>query len=89
MKNKIIICMGSSCFARGNAENLEFIESYIKDNNLNATIELVGSRCEGKCSVGPNINVNGIEHNNVTKKELTEILEELKNEQTASGLYIK
>ena len=30
----IKICMGSSCFARGNDQNLEFIEKYIKENNL-------------------------------------------------------
>ena len=31
-KLNITVCMGSSCFARGNAQNLELIENYIKDN---------------------------------------------------------
>ena len=38
--------MGSSCFARGNDENLDFLEQYIKENNLEAEIEVIGS-CTG------------------------------------------
>ena len=37
---KITVCMGSSCFARGNDQNLEFIEKYIKEKGLEAEIEL-------------------------------------------------
>ncbi len=71
---QITVCMGSSCFARGNAENLEFIETFIKENNLEAKIELSGSRCEGKCADGPNIIINGKEYRNVTIEILKEIL---------------
>ena len=39
-KLNITVCMGSSCFARGNASNLEFIENYIKENGLEADIGL-------------------------------------------------
>ena len=28
-KLNITVCMGSSCFARGNEQNLAFLESYI------------------------------------------------------------
>ena len=34
---KITVCMGSSCFARGNDQNLEFIEKYIKENGVEYT----------------------------------------------------
>ncbi len=71
---KITVCMGSACFARGNSENLEFIEQYIKENNIEAEIELSGSRCEGKCSIGPNILVDGKEYHNVTKEVIEKIL---------------
>ena len=33
-KKEIVICLGSSCFARGNNKNLEFIQEYLKVNNL-------------------------------------------------------
>ena len=73
-KLNITVCMGSSCFARGNAQNLELIENYIKDNNLEAEIDLCGSRCEGNCAKGPNIFVNGVEYNNVDENKIKEIL---------------
>lgn len=69
--------MGSSCFARGNAANLEFIENYIKENGLEAQIDLSGSRCEGKCITGPNIVINGVEYTEVDEDKIKDILDEL------------
>ena len=79
MTMKITVCMGSSCFARGNDRNLEFIENYIIDNGLEAEIELSGARCEGKCATGPNIYVNGVEYNEVDEDKIREILSAVKN----------
>ena len=76
-KLNITVCMGSSCFARGNASNLEFIENYIKKNGLEADIDLAGSRCEGKCVTGPNVIINGIEYTEVDEKKLKQTLDEL------------
>lgn len=75
-KLNISVCMGSSCFARGNNENLEFIENYIKENNLDAEIDLSGTRCEGKCASGPNIKVNGVEYSEVDTDKIKSILSE-------------
>lgn len=58
-KTKIVICMGSSCFSRGNNKNLSVIQDYIEKNALDAEVELAGSRCEGECMHGPNITING------------------------------
>ena len=76
-KLNISVCMGSSCFARGNASNLEFIENYIKENGLEAEIDLSGSRCEGKCVSGPNMIINGVEYTEVDEDKLKEILDKL------------
>ena len=73
----ITVCKGSSCYARGNAANLEFIENYIKDNGLEAVIDLAGARCEGKCVSGPNVIINGIEYTEVDEDKLKEILDGL------------
>ena len=43
-KLNITVCMGSSCFARGNQQNLAFIESFIQEHGLEAEINLAGSR---------------------------------------------
>lgn len=75
--NCIKICMGSSCFARGNSENLEFIEKYLKENNLDSSVEVFGERCRDICDKGPNIIINDVEYNNVTKEKIEEELRKL------------
>jgi len=74
-KIKVTVCMGSACFARGNAQNLAYIENYIKENKLNLEIELAGSRCESKCAEGPNITVNGVDYTKVDEAKIKEILD--------------
>lgn len=69
--------MGSSCFARGNDENLEFIEKYINDNNLDVKVEITGSRCENICAEGPNIIIDGVSYHSVDKEKLKVLLGEL------------
>jgi len=75
MKNRIVICMGSSCFARGNEKNLRLIESYLEKNHLNAEVALSGSPCEGKCAQGPNIVINGECFHQVDQETLIDLLE--------------
>lgn len=75
----VIVCMGSACFARGNQQNLEFIEKYIKENDLNAKVIIGGSRCEGRCADGPNVFINGTEYNKVNEQLLKELLDNLSN----------
>lgn len=72
---EITVCMGSACFARGNDLNLAFIEKYVIEKDLDARIELIGSRCEGKCADGPNMFINGVEYSKVDEKKLKEILD--------------
>jgi len=81
-KINITVCMGSSCFARGNQENLNFIENFIEKHNLEADIELAGTRCENKCAKGPNVIINNVEYNGVTTEKLETILSELVSTKT-------
>lgn len=73
-KINITVCMGSSCFARGNQQNLTFIEAFIKAHGLEANIDLAGTRCENKCATGPNVIINGVEYNGVNEEMLEKIL---------------
>ena len=75
MKNRIVICMGSSCFARGNEKNLRLIENYLERNNLAAEVNLAGSPCEGKCSMGPNIVINDECFHQVDQETLIDLLD--------------
>lgn len=76
-KINITVCMGSSCFARGNQHNLSFIEAFINEHGLDADIDLSGTRCENKCAHGPNVIINGVEYNSVNEEKLEEILTKL------------
>lgn len=76
MKLKIKICMGSSCFQRGNGKNLEVIQDYLKECGCSAEIELVGSRCEEMCRKGPNLEINGRLFQGVTVDVLPGLLDE-------------
>lgn len=71
----IKICMGSSCFARGNNENLDVLENFITKNNLETKIDLIGSRCENKCAKGPLIIIDDKILENITTDNLNKLLE--------------
>jgi NADH:ubiquinone oxidoreductase subunit E len=75
-KPKIMICLGSSCFARGNERNLQIIEEYLAENGLQDEVDLEFncSLCQGKCSEGPNVTVNGVRYGNVDKGVMLELL---------------
>lgn len=73
-KNKISICMGSSCFARGNQTSLEIIQNYLKQNALEAEVELAGCLCHDKCKTSPNIKINGLMHEKVEPNTIIDLL---------------
>jgi NADH:ubiquinone oxidoreductase subunit E len=70
----ITICMGSSCFARGNGDNLEHIEDFLLTRKLSATIRLKGCRCRDACGRGPNLEINSKLHHRVDAGTLDDLL---------------
>jgi NADH:ubiquinone oxidoreductase subunit E len=54
----LAICMGSSCFSRGNNRNIEVIQDYLASKPLPPGMELTGHLCEGHCKSGPNVTIN-------------------------------
>jgi len=71
---KILICMGSSCFARENRENLRIIEEFLRNHGISDSVRIEGSLCMGQCHKGPNISINGNEYHEVKSDTLPEIL---------------
>jgi len=76
-KHEIIICLGSSCFSRGNRDTLKVIEKYIKDNNLKDRVHFRGKLCSEKCSLGPVIFIDQKIHEAVRADTVVELLDEL------------
>ena len=74
---EIAVCLGSSCFARGNAEHLAIIQDYLKSRGLEASVRLSGHLCEDCCKQGPNVAIGGQMHHEVTPRVLRDLLQRL------------
>lgn len=74
---KITICMGSSCFARGNEKNLAICERFLAERGLKdeVDVELGASLCTGNCAQGPVVTVDGKVHAHVDGGVMRDILE--------------
>ena len=52
-KRRISICLGSSCFARGNNANIAVVKQFLADRGLEAEVTFTGQLCENMCNRGP------------------------------------
>jgi hypothetical protein len=68
------ICLGSSCFSRGNKEVVQFIKDFLKKNHLDDRVIFKGARCMGLCNNGPNLTINGKIYNEVTLSQIESIM---------------
>jgi len=73
-RHEIVICLGSSCFSRGNKDVLPIIKAYLEERNLNAEVFFHGDLCGGKCEEGPVLRINDKLFSNVTVENVYEIL---------------
>jgi NADH:ubiquinone oxidoreductase subunit E len=73
-KTEVVICLGSSCFARGNKATLRVIDKYIKENNLQEKVFFHGGHCFGKCADGPVVKIDETIYTGVTEQSIIEIL---------------
>ncbi len=80
-RTEIVICMGSSCFSRGNGRNYEVIQEYLKQGISDFEVVIRGCRCGGQCMNGPNIWIDGVLHTNIDRGSVIDILEHTLNEK--------
>jgi NADH:ubiquinone oxidoreductase subunit E len=74
---ELVVCLGSSCFARGNAQHLAAIEAYLQNRGLADAVRVTGRLCQDECKQGPNLTSCGKHHHEVTAAKLREILQQL------------
>ena len=73
----IQVCVGSSCHIKGSPEIVELLQHYIKENDLEEEITLVGSFCIGKCNrVGVTVQVDDDIHVGITRDNFKEFFNE-------------
>ncbi|MDG5815781.1 (2Fe-2S) ferredoxin domain-containing protein [Chitinispirillales bacterium ANBcel5] len=71
----ITICMGSSCYSRGNGKNYEVIREFFAEKGIEEEVKIKGCRCGGQCMNGPNIWVNGEHYSNIDRGSVLDILD--------------
>lgn len=74
-KIEMQICLGSSCFSRGNRDVVAYIREYLRKNHLEDKIVFRGARCMDLCSKGPNLKINEKIIEEVTLSKIENILE--------------
>lgn len=75
-KIQIKICLGSSCFSRGNKELIKIVQKYIESNNLESKVAFSGDHCTSNCLEGPNLRIDGKLISQVSIDNVQEILDE-------------
>ncbi len=75
LKKEIKICLGSSCFSRGNKLTLQLVQKYLKDHQLERDVILKGNHCFGNCSAGPTMKIGEKVYEQVSSETVLEILE--------------
>ena len=81
MKVKVELCMGSSCFARGNNRILSCLEESMEKEGWEGKVEITSHLCLGNCSGGPVIRINGENFLNLSGGELISIIGKTLHEQ--------
>ena len=59
MKPEIEICLGSSCFSRGNKKLVHWIKAYLDERMLNDKVVFRGAHCFDACASGPSMRLGG------------------------------
>ena len=75
LKKEIKICLGSSCFSRGNKKTLQVVQKYLKDHQLERDVILKGNHCFSNCSSGPTMKIGEKVFEQVSSETVLEILE--------------
>jgi len=78
-RKEIVICLGSSCFSRGNRKCLAVIEKFLKEHKLEESYFFHGSRCLDKCEKGPVLKIGDKTFEEVKPDQVEEILKRTLN----------
>jgi NADH:ubiquinone oxidoreductase subunit E len=75
-KRKIIICLGSSCFARGNQELIPIVRRYIARKQIEDKVDFKGDHCFNHCSEGPNMTIGEKLYQHLTTQNIESLLDD-------------
>ena len=70
----ITICLGSSCYTRGNDETIKSIQLYLEETGNKDRVNFKGELCSCNCKSGPNLKINDKIHHNIDQNSAIAIL---------------
>ena len=73
-KTEITICLGSSCFSKGNGKSLKAINTYLEENELKDKVFFHGELCTGNCAKGPILKIEDKLHEEINPENVNVIL---------------
>jgi NADH:ubiquinone oxidoreductase subunit E len=73
---QIKICLGSSCFSRGNKHLVKLVKEYLQMHQLEEKTDFRGGHCFGMCHMGPVVEINGVIHEKMTEQSLLQLLDQ-------------
>nr|WP_320119217.1 NAD(P)H-dependent oxidoreductase subunit E [uncultured Marinifilum sp.] len=76
-KIEITICLGSSCFSRGNGKTLKAINAFLEENKLKEKVFFHGELCTGNCAKGPILKVDDKLYEEIDSESVIKILSEV------------
>ena len=76
-KVDIQICLGSSCFSRGNKWLVKVIDQYLAENNLRHLVHFHGAHCFSSCDKGPLLHIDGKEYDQLTEEKVIALLDRI------------
>lgn len=79
---EIEICLGSSCFSRGNKKTVKIIQQYFKENMLEQEVAFKGSHCFGQCDKGPMLRIGDRIYSQVDENNIIGLLDAYFNIKT-------
>jgi len=85
-KIKVIICLGSSCYSRGNAKTLEVVKEYLAKNQLIDQTDFRGKLCSNDCNHGPVLTIGDHKYLNVNDTSVIKILDSAFNLKKQTSL---
>jgi len=71
----IQICLGSSCFSRGNKHLVKVVEKYLNENSLRHLVYFHGAHCFSSCDRGPLIHIDGKEYTGLNEDKVLAVLD--------------
>jgi len=75
-KIEVVVCLGSSCFSRGNKKVVTAIQEYLTKNKLEDQVYFHGNHCFSNCSFGPVMKVGDAIYKDVDTLKVIDILDQ-------------